>query len=65
MAKRRRRKKFDPTKNRKLDEFLTKLEIEDNKKDEIMDFVKNLTFEKVKEASIRRKQPKPGLRLRT
>ena len=47
----RRKIKFDPTKNRKLDEFLTQLHIKDEKKDKIMEFVENLTFEKVKEAS--------------
>ena len=35
----RRKKKFDPTKNRRLDEFLSKLEIAIEKKEKIMDFV--------------------------
>jgi hypothetical protein len=64
MAKRIRRKRFDPTKNRNLDEFLTKLKIEADKKDEIMDFVEKLAFEKVKEASIKRKKPRQLLRLK-
>ena len=60
----RRKKKLDATKNRKLDEFLTNMNIEESKKEDIMDFVEKLTFEKVKEASIK-KEPKPVLRLRT
>jgi len=57
-----RRKKFDPTKNRKLDEFLAKINVDDKKKDKILEFVENLTFEKIKEASV--KKAKPTLRLK-
>ena len=60
----RKKRKFDATKNRKLDEFLTNMNIEERKKDDIMAFVEKLTFEKIKEASIKKK-PKPVLRLRT
>ena len=60
----RKKRKFDATKNRKLDEFLTKMNIAESKKDDIMEFVEKLTFEKVKEASIKKKV-KPTLRLRT
>jgi len=59
---RRRKRKFDPTKNRKLDEFLTKIKVEEKKKDQILEFVEKLTFEKVKEASMRK--AKPVLRLK-
>ena len=62
MAKGRRRKKFDSSKNKKLDEFLSTLEIEDAKKERIMEFVENLAFEQLKEASI--KKQKPFLRLK-
>ena len=56
------RRKFDPTKNRKLDEFLTNINVDDKKKDKIMEFVENLTFERLKEASMRK--AKPVLRLK-
>lgn len=62
MAKGRKRKRFDASKNRKLDEFLSKLDIENTKKERIMEFVENLAFEKLKEASI--KHQKPFLRLK-
>lgn len=62
MARGRKRKKFDASKNRKLDEFLSKLDIEREKKEKIMEFVENLAFEKLKEASIR--QQKPFIRLK-
>jgi len=58
----RRKKKFDPTKNRKLDEFLNTLQIESEKKHQIMEFVENLTFEKIKEAGMKKR--KPVLRLK-
>ena len=53
---RRKKRKFDPTKNRKLDEFLSNLEIDDSKKEQILEFVEELTFQKVKEASIGKKK---------
>lgn len=62
MAKGRKRQRFDASKNRKLDEFLSKLDIENTKKEKIMEFVENLAFEKLKEASI--KHQKPFLRLK-
>ncbi len=62
MAKGGKRKKLDASKNRKLDEFLSKLDIEEEKKERIMEFVENLAFEKLKEASI--KQQKPFIRLK-
>ncbi len=52
-----KRKKFDASKNCKLDEFLSKLDIESEKRGKIMEFVENLAFEKLKEASIRQKKP--------
>jgi len=58
---RRRRRKFDPTKNRKLDEFLSGLEIEQDKRDQIVEFIEKLAFDKIKEASLK---PKQVLRLR-
>ncbi|MBS3132863.1 hypothetical protein J4470_01880 [Candidatus Woesearchaeota archaeon] len=64
MPRWRRKRKFDPAKNRKLDEFLIKLKIEAVKKDEILEFVQKLAFEKVKEASVKNKA-KPILRLKT
>ncbi|MAG16224.1 hypothetical protein CMO88_04135 [Candidatus Woesearchaeota archaeon] len=60
---RRKKVKFDPTKNRKLNEFLTKIKVDDKKKDKILEFVEKLTFEKVKEASVKKK--KPVLRLKS
>lgn len=62
MAKGGKRKKLDASKNRKLDEFLSKLDIDAGKKEQIMEFVENLAFEKLKEASI--KQQKPFIRLK-
>ncbi len=62
MAKGRGRKKFDASKNRKLDDFLSRLDIEEEKKEQIMEFVENLAFEKLKEASV--KQQKPFIRLK-
>lgn len=62
MAKFRKRKRLDASKNRKLDEFLSELDIEDTKKGRIIEFVEKLAFEKLKEASI--KQQKPFLRLK-
>ncbi|MBI2664455.1 hypothetical protein HYX10_03885 [Candidatus Woesearchaeota archaeon] len=46
-----RKKKSDPGKNRKLAEFLSEINIDDDRKDKIMEFVEKLTFEKVKEAT--------------
>ncbi len=57
MVKGRKRKKFDASKNMKLDEFLSRLEIESAKKEKILEFVENLTFDKLKEASIKHKKP--------
>ena len=51
MAGRKKKIKFDPSKNRKLEEFLTQIEIKDEKKEQILAFVEQLTFEKIKEAS--------------
>lgn len=58
----RRRRKPDVSKNRKLDEFLTNLRIDEPKKEQIMEFVEKLTFERLKAGGTRDK--KPGLRLR-
>ena len=52
----RRRKPIDVSKNRKLDEFLAKLEIEADKRERIMEFVENLAFEQLKKASVKEKQ---------
>ena len=51
-----RRKKFDPTKNRKLDEFLNTLQIEREKKAQIMEFVENLTFEQIKAVGVKKRK---------
>ena len=58
----RRRRKPDTSKNRKLDEFLTNLRIDEPKKERILEFVERLTFESLKAAST--KDTKQGLRLR-
>jgi len=60
----RGRKKFDPTKNRKLHEFLSHLEIEDDKQDKIVQFMEELAFQRVKELTIRQREKKPVLRLK-
>ena len=39
-----KKKKFDGEKNRRLDAFLTQLQIEQNKKDQILKYVEELTF---------------------
>ncbi len=57
MTKGRKRKKFDASKNMKLDEFLSRLDIEESKRERIMQFVENLAFEKLKEASINKQKP--------
>ena len=60
MPVRRKRRTFDASKNRKLNEFLSELEIDGRKKEQILEFVEQLTFETVKEAS-RRSREKKGL----
>ena len=47
MAMRRRKKGFDPA-NKRLDDFLTQLDIEEEKKRKIVDYFENLAFEQIK-----------------
>ncbi|MBN2454580.1 hypothetical protein JXB11_03470 [Candidatus Woesearchaeota archaeon] len=47
MKRRRRKKGFDPA-NKRLDEFLTQLDIEAEKKKQIVDYFEKLTFEQLK-----------------
>ena len=58
MPVRRKRRAFDASKNRKLSEFLSELEIEGRKKEQILEFVEKLTFETIKEASRRSREKK-------
>ncbi len=58
----RRKRKSDPSKNRKLNEFLTILQIDIVKKERIIDFVEKLTFDKIVENS--KKKSKPAIRLK-
>ena len=58
MPVRRKRRTFDASKNRKLNEFLSELEIDGRKKEQILEFVEQLTFETVKEASRRSREKK-------
>lgn len=53
-----RKKKLDQDKNRRLDLFLTQLEIEQEKKEQILKYVEELTFN-----AISQKNP-PKLRLK-
>lgn len=53
----RRRRKLDPSKNRKLNEFLSILEIEEPKREQIIEFVEQLAFRQIKEASVGKKKP--------
>lgn len=52
-----KKKKTDPRKNKRLDIFLEKLEIEKEKKEQIINFVEDLTLGVLKDKS------KPRLRL--
>ena len=52
------KKKGETEKNRRLDAFLTELQIEQDKKDKILNYVEDLTFDIVKQKS------QPKLRLR-
>ena len=66
---RRRKKQADASKDRKLGEFLKALKIEGEKRDKIVSFVEELTFQRMKELStgIKAKpeeDKKPKLRLR-
>jgi hypothetical protein len=45
--RKRRRKGFDPA-NKRLDEFLTQLDIEEEKKKQIVDYFEKLAFEQIK-----------------
>ena len=62
---RRKKKQIDASKDRKLDEFLKRLEIEDGKRGKIVAFVEELTFKQLKELStgISEEKEKPKLRL--
>ncbi|MBI2137730.1 hypothetical protein HYU12_04395 [Candidatus Woesearchaeota archaeon] len=63
---RKRRKANDYGKNTRLDEFLSNLNIEAEKKEQIMQFVEQIAFEKLKEISTKKKQEPAGkLRLKT
>ena len=53
-----KRKKELDNKNRRLDAFLTELQIEQEKKEKILNYVEDLTFDIVKQKS------QPKLRLR-
>ncbi len=63
---RRKKKQADASENRKLNEFLKQLEIEDDKRGKIVAFVEDLTFKQLKELStgISEEKKKPKLRLR-
>lgn len=52
------KKRSDTDKNRRLDAFLTELQIEQDTKDKILNYVEDLTFDIVKQKS------QPKLRLR-
>ena len=58
MHSRRKRRALDADKNGKLDEFLSKPEIENRKKEQSLEFVEKLTFETVKAASMRSREKK-------
>lgn len=58
MPVRRKQRTFDASKNRKLNEFLSEFEIDGRKKEQILEFVEQLTFETVKEASRRSREKK-------
>ena len=57
---RRKKKQADAGKNRKLDEFLKALKIEGEKRDKIVSFVEELTFQQLKELSTGIKAEKEG-----
>ncbi len=66
---RRRKKQPDTGKNRKLDEFLKALKIENEKRDKIVSFVEELTFQRMKELSTGKREKEgrngwPKLRLK-
>ncbi len=64
---RRKKKPLDAGKNRKLDDFLKALKIEDEKRDKIVSFVEDITFKQIKQLSTGIKEgeeKKPKLRLR-
>lgn len=47
MAKRKKKIKHDPH-NKRLDQFLTNLQIEEEKKEKIINYVEELTFDTLK-----------------
>ncbi len=63
----RKKKQPDTGKNRKLDELLKSLNIEEEKRNKIVSFVEEITFKRLKELSTGRKEDeekKLKLRLR-
>ncbi len=56
----RRKKRLDDHKNKRLDEFLTTLQIEADKKDKIIKYVEELTFQTIKDKT----NPPPTQKLR-
>ncbi len=60
MGRKKRHKQLDVGKNRKLDEFLRQLRIEDEKRGKIVAFVEELTFKRMKELSTGIKEEKEG-----
>ena len=59
-----KRKKALDNKNRRLDAFLTELQIEQEKKEKILNYVEDLTFDIVKQKSqpkLRLRKPADGL----
>ncbi len=58
MGRKKRHKQLDVGKDRKLDEFLRQLRIEDEKRGKIVAFVEELTFKRMKELSTGIKEEK-------
>ena len=62
---RKRRKTQDYSKNTRLDEFLSNLNIETEKKEQIIQFVEKVAFDRLKEISTKTKhEPAGKLRLK-
>ncbi|MCP3682282.1 MAG: hypothetical protein GY861_06290 [bacterium] len=53
--KKRKKKWLDAKKNKKLDEFLKTLDIEDDKREKILEEIENLTFDQLKSKSVKKK----------
>lgn len=54
-ARRRKKKWLDAQKNKRLDEFLKTLDIDEKRREMIMEEIEKLTFEQIKSKSVKKR----------